>query len=452
MQDAETIEERGVGGAGGKELDVRLIQRREEDRWNKLMAAHHYLGFRRLVGETLKYVAEEEGEWKALVGWGAAAYKCGSRDSWIGWSEGQRNRRLRYVANNQRFLVLPEGRRPNLASRVLGANVRRLSGDWEAIFGHPIVIAETFVDPQFRGTCYRAAGWEELGQTSGYRRNGGRYYYHGRPKTIWVRQLCRRGREYLAAPLDPPLMRSGGDALFDLNIALDSEDGILKLLSELPDPRLRRGRRHQFASVLAVAICACLAGMRNFAAIGEWAADLPPEALERLHCRWHPVQQRYIAPSEPTLRRALQSVDADLIDRLLGGWLERKAGPGEAIAVDGKTLRGAVRLDGTQVHLLAALLHKEGVVLNQREVDVKHNEITEFRPLLEPLDLAGMVVTADALHTQRDHASFLVEDKEADYVFTVKGNQPNLEAAVRAIPAGSFSPSGGDLGQGPRPS
>jgi GNAT superfamily N-acetyltransferase len=174
------------------------------------MEAHHYLGIRRLVGESLRYVAEEGGKWLALVGWGSAAFKCGPRDRWIGWTPEQQWRRLRYIANNLRFLVLPEARRPNLASQVLAANLRRLSRDWQAVFGHPIVLVETFVDPRFTGGCYRAAGWQELGSTKGYRRNGGRYYFHGQPKRVWVRLLHRRGREWLTAAFDVPSLCPGG--------------------------------------------------------------------------------------------------------------------------------------------------------------------------------------------------------------------------------------------------
>jgi hypothetical protein len=444
----------GPPGPGGPitQVAVRLVRPDEIARWDALMEAHHYLGLRKLVGESLRYVAEMAGNWLALMGWTTAAFKCGPRDRWIGWTASQQWRRLRFVANNARFLVLPEARQPNLASRVLAANLRRLSADWQAIFGRPLLLAETFVDARFPGTCYRAAGWQELGHTRGYGRNGGRYFYHGQPKTIWVRPLHRRGRECLAAPFDPPLLLSGGQPVtIDLNRVLDPSDGLLALLEELPDPRKRRGVRHRHAPILALAICACLAGARNYAAIAEWAADLPQEALGRLGCRWHPVQRRYLSPSEPTLRRALQAADVDRLDRELGGWLERRARPGEAVAVDGKTLRGAVGPGSQPVHLLAALVHKEGVVLNQRQVDNKHNEITEFRPLLEPLDLEGVVVTADAMHTQREHASFLVEDKKADYLFTVKGNQPKLEAALRSTPPESFSPSGGDRREGPRP-
>ncbi len=127
------------------------------------------------------------------------------------------------------------------------------------------------------------------------------------------------------------------------------------------------------------------------------------------------------------------------------GWRSSRrvvAGEGpEAVAVDGKTLRGAVGPDGRQVHLLAALGHGSGTVLAQRQVDAKSNEITGFRPLLEEVDLEGKVVTADALHAQVAHARWLVQERHADYVFTVKGNQPGLEAAISRLPQAAFSPS-----------
>jgi hypothetical protein len=450
MQYSKSPTRKGGGEPAGEHLVVRLVRAAEVVRWDDLMATHHYLGFRRLVGESLRYVAEEGGRWVALLGWGSAAFKGAPRDRWIGWTPSQQWRRLRYVANNLRFLVLPDVGRPNLASQVLGANLRRLSQDWQALFGHPILLVETFVEPRFTGSSYRAAGWQEIGTTRGYRRNGGRYYYHGQPKRVWVRWLHRRGQTWLTAAFDAPSLHPGGSAMVDLNHVIAPTGGLVSLLEGLPDPRQRRGIRHRQAVVLAVAIGACLAGARSFVAIGEWAAALPQEALQRLGCRWHPARQCYVAPSEPTLRRALQAVDVERVDREVGAWLAPRA-PGTAVAVDGKTLRGAVDPDGHQVHLLSALVHKEGVVIGQRLVDPAHNEITAFQPLLAPLDLAGMVVTADALHTQREHARFLVEEKHAHYVFTVKGNQPTLLADLEALDEASFSPSGRHHRQGPWP-
>jgi hypothetical protein len=436
-------------GVGVGRIEVRLVGADEVERWDWLMASHHYLGMRRLVGESLRYVAEEGGQWVALLGWGSAAFKCGPRDRWIGWTPQQQWRRLRYVANNLRFLVLAEGRRPNLASQVLGANLRRLSGDWQAVFGHPILLAETFVDPRFAGTCYRAAGWQELGETRGYRRNGGRYYFHGQPKRMWVRLLHRRGRELLTAAFDAPSLCPGGPSMLDLNSVVEEKGELVRLLEEIPDPRKRRGIRHSHAVVLAMAICACFAGARGFLAIGEWVAALPQEALQRFGCRWDDKRKCYIPPSEPTLRRALHAVDVELVDRELGAWLEQRTSGG-AVAVDGKWLRGAVGQDGKRVHLLSALVHKDGVVVGQRLVSQEHNEITEFKPLLQPIQLEGKVVTADAQHTQRGHARFLVEEKHADYVFIVKNNQPALLADLEALSQDAFSPSGGNDRQGTR--
>jgi len=422
------------------ELAVRPIQAYEEGAWNCLMAAHHYLGFQQLVGESLKYVAELEGRWMALLGWCTAAFKCGPRDKWIGWVPEQQWQRLKFVANNQRFLILPDVRVKNLASKALALNAKRLSGDWEGIYGHPVVLAETFVDQtRFAGTCYLAAGWSALGLTRGFGRNGGRYFHHGNPKTVLVKHLHPGATALLSAAFLPPELMAK-EAAVDLNqVAIQEKGGLLAALAKLKDPRKRRGIRHSQISILAVAVCACLSGARSYAAIGEWAAALPQDLLRRLGCKWHEDKRRYIPPSEPTLRRTLQSVDADELDRLTGDWLSSQCG-GDAVAMDGKTLRGSRGADGRPVHLFAALLHKEGAVIAQRAVDQKSNEITAVRPLLEPLDLRGKVVTADAMHAQKEHARFLVEEKGADYVFTVKGNQGNLLRDIQDLGPEDFSP------------
>lgn len=238
--------------------------------------------------------------------------------------------------------------------------------------------------------------------------------------------------------------------MLDLNtVALETPGGLLDCLAKLPDPRKRRGIRHRQTSILAVAACACLTGARSFLALAEWAADLPQDLLRRLGCRWHPDQQRYLPPSEPTIRRTLQHIDADAFDRILGEWLARQSNA-EAVAIDGKTLRGSRRPDHKPVHLMAALLHKEGVVSAQQAVDTKSNEITAFQPLLQPLDLRDKVVTADAMHAQVEHARYVKEEKHADYVFTIKGNQETIQKAIQDLDREDFSPSGSTNGEGTR--
>lgn len=422
-------------------LNVRPIKKEEEHRWNQLMDEHHYLGFRHIVGESIKYAAVLNGQWVALLGWGTAAFKCGPRDAWIGWSREQQWRRLIFLANNVRFLILPKVRIPNLASKVLSLNLKRLSADWMAVFGHKIVLAETFVEhSRFAGTCYQASGWTQLGQTRGFGRSGSKYYHHGLSKTIYVYPLHRNTRQLLSAPFLAPELSGGLKPMVDLNrVDFGGSNGLSVQLKRLKDPRKRRGIRHSAISTLMVSVCAVLSGARNFLAIGEWAADLPQDLLRRLGCRFHPEKRIYMPPSEPTIRRQLQSIDAEAFDQIIHDWLVQQADP-EAIAVDGKTLRGARDRDGKKVRLMAAILHKEGVVISQKSIGKETNEISVFQALLDPLDLKGKVVTADALHTQVEHATYLKEQKAADYVFTVKGNQGTLLKAIEDLEQEDFSP------------
>jgi predicted transposase YbfD/YdcC len=222
--------------------------------------------------------------------------------------------------------------------------------------------------------------------------------------------------------------------------------GLWACLAALPDPRDRRGLRHALAGLLAVAVCAVLAGARSFAAIGEWAADAPPDVLAALGVRVDPWTGIVRAPHEATVRRALTTIDGDALDTAIGTWLAGArtppnltaeptgaTTPWQAVAVDGKTLRGSGP-PGAQVHLLAAVDHDSGAVLGQVAVDGKTNEITAFQPLLADIDLTRTVVTADAMHTQRAHASFLATDKNAAYIFIVKRNQPHLHRQLRSLP------------------
>ncbi|MET7889537.1 transposase family protein, partial [Streptomyces avermitilis] len=180
----------------------------------------------------------------------------------------------------------------------------------------------------------------------------------------------------------------------------DDLPGLLTCLAQVPDPRRDQGRHHPLAFVLSLAACAVLAGAKSLAAIAEWAADAPPNVLARLGGPCREPGRGPVAPAEATVRRVLQRIDGDALDTAVGSWLagrERAAGQEEndsdrrplpSLAVDGKTVRGARRTDGTQVHLLAAMTGI-GLVTAQREVDATTNEITVFQPLLAPLNLHG---------------------------------------------------------------
>jgi predicted transposase YbfD/YdcC len=232
-------------------------------------------------------------------------------------------------------------------------------------------------------------------------------------------------------------------------------------LEALPDPRSRRGRIYPLACLVAIAVCAfTAAGNDRFTAVGQWIRRAGQEDLARLRAPWDPLAGRYRAPDEKTIRVVLDRLDPRALTRaLLGprrrgrrrggepsasvrGYRARRAarrarmlarGRLRAVAVDGKTSRGARRSDGTRVHLLGAAEHG-GRLLDHLEVGIKHNETSHFTELLEPVDLDGAVVTFDALHTVRANLDWLVKDKKAHYIAIVKRNQPLLHARVRTLP------------------
>src|SRR2546429_1828045 len=204
-------------------------------------------------------------------------------------------------------------------------------------------------------------------------------------------------------------------------LAAAAPQELLEALGQVPDPRDPRGRRYPLVPVLAIAVCAVLAGARSYAAIAEWAADAPPRLRARLGVT-------RTVPDLVTIWRVLTAVDPAALDRALGAWVSarlaaRRPGGQVVLAVDGKTVRGAHTSDGMAPHLLACLDHGTGVVLGQVQVGAKTNEITMFTALLDQSgDLSGVLVTADALHAQREHATWL-HGHGAHYLVTVKGNQ-----------------------------
>ena len=166
-----------------------------------LLQRHHYLSHRGAVGENLQYlVGDRLGRPLACVLFGAPAWQCKARDQPIGWDAPTRQRHLGFVANNTRFLILPWVHVPHLASHLLGRIARQLSGDWQRKYGHPVHLLETFVDTsRFRGTCYRAANWTEVGQTTGRTRQNKTMTPQSPPKAVWLYPLRKDFRRALCA-------------------------------------------------------------------------------------------------------------------------------------------------------------------------------------------------------------------------------------------------------------
>jgi hypothetical protein len=226
---------------------------------------------------------------------------------------------------------------------------------------------------------------------------------------------------------------------------------LIDVLLALPDPRKKRGKRHMMLSILAISICAVLCGARSYAAIAEFANLRTRKQLKKFRCRYDNNSKTYVPPSEPTIRRVLQSCDAEKVDQALLGWLSSLC-TDSAIAFDGKTLKGSAN-GSSPVHLLSAVTHQTAVTLAQQAVHAKTNEIPVAKKMLAPMNIKGKVVTADAMHTQVDTARFLVEEKQADYLLIVKDNQSTLKKDIADLCLDkTFPPSRPNHRQGARTS
>lgn len=179
-------------------LQVRRTAR--ESLFNSLIETYHYLGYTQPVGEHLKYMVYAQGQPLACFAWSSAPRHLGPRDRFIGWSAEARKNNIRFVAYNSRFLVLPWVEVRYLASHLLGRMARRLSGDWERMYGHPVYFLETFVHAErFKGTCYRAANWVYLGQTTGRGKNDQTNRPNRPLKDVLGYPLHKRFRELLSS-------------------------------------------------------------------------------------------------------------------------------------------------------------------------------------------------------------------------------------------------------------
>jgi len=302
------------------QLVVRPIMDRERDPWDRLMKEHHYLGFRHLVGESIRYVALLDDSWVGLLGFCSGTFTSAPRDQWIGWSIPQRLQRLKYIVNNSRFLILPGIQIPNLASKTLALAFKRISQDWQKKYNHPVLLAETFVDHNlFRGSCYCGAGFIPLGKTQGFRRSNGKYYPHGMSKTHLVRPLYNDSVQQLSAAFTTPFMLRGAlrPPLLDLNRLNIKE--LVSYMDAVPDPRNPCGVRFRFSTPLSVLVLAALLGLRSFLQISRMVEVLPQKPLQELGCMKRRI---YLPPENSAYRRAMLAVDMDLFLQATARWLE----------------------------------------------------------------------------------------------------------------------------------
>ena len=430
-----------------KGVQIRLLQPEERERFDQLMGKEHYLGNSRLVGEQVRYVAEYQGQWVGLLAWSAGAYGLKLREEWIGWNPAQKKRRLSLVANNSRFLILEGCHAPNLASRLMKLCLQRLSQDWADLYGHGVLAAESFVDAQqFLGTCYKASGWTLLGQTQGYRRSRQDFYLaHDCPKQLWVRELRPGARTVLRGRNAPEALRSVAPTHAPECLQTPEELQQMGLYFEGLSDWRKRQSDFRLSSLITVSVCAVLCkvclGQRDLAA---FAADLTVDQMEALHFPrdWTSRHRRYRPPSESSFFRLLSHLKPRQLEAALLEWQDHVLGKrnpaGDLVAVDGKEL-----LSSQGLQIASAYSVRDGRWLGSEAVAEGSNEIPAVQELLRRVELEGSLVTADALNTQTETARIIVQERGADYLFTVKGNQKGVSENVRQLYqslAHAFSP------------
>jgi hypothetical protein len=426
-------------------IQVRRLDSDDLPRCDELLRQHHYLGTLKPVGERLHYaVCDAHGDWLGVLVFCAAARRLRPRDQWIGWSDEQRRRRLPLIVNNTRFLLLPHKTVPNLASKTLRLVLARLAADWQTRYGHPVLVVETFVDPEhFAGTLYTASGWTELGQTDGAGRHARDFYVrHDQPKRLFCRELCKNARRSLQAEhLRPPLAALAAKAPPRPTQTAPQWRALIEHFKAVPDYRARIGF-YPLWSLLAIVAAAHLAdaprGQKDLAA---FAGRLSQRQRHALGIRQNSATGKYPAPSQPTFCRLYAQVDALEIERAVLAFQCQVRGappPDDLIVLDGKEPRHT----GGQ-HILSAVTVPSQHYLGSEMVADKSNEIPAAHDLFARLDLDGRAVSLDALHTQAETARALVLEHGADYLLTAKANQPtvqkNLERLVTTPPV-AFSP------------
>lgn len=241
----------------------------------------------------------------------------------------------------------------------------------------------------------------------------------------------------LHAPITP-------ESSADLPLGVVDAVELRALFEQVTDPRMPRGVRHHVATVLTVMLFAVLTGAVNYREAGDRAADLPPVLLQAAGARRLPGSATLIAPSGSTMRRVVQLIDAQTVDTLVCLWVASRARQRIAdhdrygIAIDGKVVRNSGG-GFDNVKLFSAMLHNEAVVVAQLRIPDDTNEITQVKPLLDGIDVAGAVITGDAAHTQH-HTADYIRQRGADYVLTLKGNQPTLLRDVAATLSAASEP------------
>lgn len=420
-------------------LELREWHEEEVETYVGLLDTHHYLRSPDARRRHLCQVACYEGKAVALIVWTTASAKLAGRESYIGWDSRTRQKRLGWLVQNNRFLLLPSKRPPNLASRVLGMAVKALPDAWERRFGKRPLLAETFVDPEgYKGTCYHAAGWINCGRTAGYARVGGRDFYQDneRPKNLWLKPLDKDALSRLRDPIsllpgEDPKARAPGA----MPVKAKQAESLKEALRSIKDPRSRRGREFPLPAMLATAVLAMCCGESTVSGIFRFCQDLTSTQRRCLGFRSKPQAPRVVPPpGEGCWRKVLGAVDPDELAKALNAWMQAQRKNGELpalLSIEGKVI-------GNNLATLVSLVDaRDGAPIAQAAASGNGQEQKLTKELIQALpdgSLEGKTVKGDALYSNKNLVRDIVQERGGYVLVQLKANQKTtLEEVTRRL-------------------
>lgn len=412
-----------------REVTLRLAQPDEIAAAGAALERDHYLGAPRPCNREIVQLAVRGDHVLAVVVWTRAARKLARREAWVGWDPRTRTRRLPLVVQNNRFLILSQARQSNLASRVLGLSVAALPEHWEKRTGVTPLLAETFVDPErYQGTCYKAAGWIELGETAGCGRHGDDYYVaHAQPKRLWLRPLCADARERLREPL-AMLAGEKKRAFGELPVPAKAAASLAEALRQVADPRRAAGRQFPLHAMLASAVLAFATGARTVSDLFRFVQELTVPQRRALGFRSAPDNAwRVPPPGEGCWRKVLAALPPGELARAVVAWQLAQTTLPPLLAIDGKTLHRGL---ATLVTLCDALTGEPLVQVAKCGQGHEKTLAHELLDALPPGALDGAIVGGDALYADTALVRQLVQEQGAITLVQLKDNQPKAAAAA----------------------
>jgi hypothetical protein len=376
---------------------------------NDLLSRHHPLGARKAIGKRVCYVAKYQERIVAVLIFDQAVNRNKLREKQIGWSAELVSKRLKHVANNTRYLLLPEcSGEKNVASKILSLVTERISKDWMKHYGMPLLALETYVDPEHnknQGTCYTAAGWENLGYSSGYQALGAERTHS---KWYFLKALHTESYKVLSSPFEHTLLSGVKSVSGKSNntFAFNWDEVKLKSLrahlSKLQDPRSGHGKVYEFSGFLTLCQVAVLCGYTQYRQIADWIRKLPGDLRVRFGIRSRRT------PTECTVAKFLSRIAPEPLEKLLNEWLAKNYKQAlkpkqDVVSMDGKTLRATSSVRGEQVDFLNIYANKTGVAIGQLPTNKGAGEKATAREALKTIpQLEGQIILADAIHTDEE--------------------------------------------------